>query len=107
MRSTRDEAERLRLLGLARRAGRTVIGTRAVREAARRGGLAGVVLATDATQNARARLEPALRSGGVPCASLATSAEIGLAVGRGPMVAVGITDRALAGRILRDSIESE
>ena len=53
----------LQLVGLARRAGFAVVGTQAVRDAARRGELSVVVVAEDATENARKRLRVLLHHG--------------------------------------------
>lgn len=94
----RGETDALRLLGLARRAGRSVVGTTAVREAGRGGDLALVVMARDATENARARLGPTLLAR-VPTVTCGSRASLGAALGRGPVAAVGVTDRDLAARV--------
>jgi len=87
-------------LGLARRAGRVAIGTRAVRAAAQKGVLEVLVLATDASDNALARLGTiAEKAVLVRCGSRLT---LGRAVGRGEVAVVGITDRALARRLLKE-----
>lgn len=94
------EEERLRLLGLARRGGRAAVGTRAVEEAGRAGRLAAVVLAGDATENARRRLSGLLRRGDVPLLELVDRARLGAAVGKGPVAAVGVMDEGIARRLL-------
>lgn len=91
---------RLGLLGLARRAGRAAIGTRAVEEAGREGRLAAVVFATDATENARRRVCGRLSGGTVPCVELADRVRLGAAVGKGPVAVVGLTDTGFADRLL-------
>jgi hypothetical protein len=70
------EASALQAVGVARRAGRVEIGTRAVRQAGREGRLAAILVARDASDNARER------------------------VGRGPVAALGITAPGLAGLVL-------
>lgn len=90
----------LEALGLARRAGRLAVGTRAVREAAETGELALAVVAADAGENALGRLGPVLE-GDAPSVRVADRRALGQALGRGPVVAVGVTDPGLAGKIRR------
>jgi ribosomal protein L7Ae-like RNA K-turn-binding protein len=95
----------LGLLGMAARAGTAVTGTARVREAVRGGGLHLVVLATDASDNSREKLLPLLVARGVSHVIQYERSELGAAVGRGPLSAVGLADRALAERLralLRD-----
>ncbi len=94
-----DERKALQALGLARRAGRAVVGAGAIREAAADGELRLVVLAGDATDNALGRLRGALERSGAARVRLGSRAELGSALGRGPVAAVGVTDRGLAKRI--------
>ena len=96
------ERSALRMVGLAMRAGRLVLGTTAVREAARHGKLSGALIATDATANARNRLLPLLDAMDVPVASCATTRKLGLAVGKERLAVVGITDVGFARRIMAD-----
>lgn len=91
---------KLRLLGLLRRAGRAVVGTEAVREAARRDELAGAVLASDAGRNARDRVVPMLASLGIPWVELGDRTSLGRAVGRPRATVVGLRDGDLTRRIL-------
>jgi ribosomal protein L7Ae-like RNA K-turn-binding protein len=83
------EASALQAVGVARRAGRVEIGTRAVRQAGREGRLAAILVARDASDNARERL--------VVCGDRSA---LGRAVGRGPVAALGITAPGLAGLVL-------
>lgn len=94
-----DERRALQALGLALRAGRVAVGTRAVKEAADAGELRLLVLARDATDNALGRLRGALERSGAARLRCGTRADIGEALGRGPVAAVGVTDRSLADRI--------
>lgn len=96
----RAEGEALGLLGLARRAGRAVVGRRQLEEAARSGELRALVLAGDATENARERLRGLVGRTEVPTVELADRLRLGSAVGKGAVAAVGVTDRGLAARVL-------
>lgn len=88
-------------LGLARRAGRLAVGTRAVRETAAAGDLELLVVAGDAGDNALGRLGPAREASGRPTVRAVDREALGAALGRGPVVAVGITDRGLAEEVER------
>jgi ribosomal protein L7Ae-like RNA K-turn-binding protein len=94
------EARVLGMIGLARRAGRAVIGSDAVKEAARQGHLAAVVVATDAGPNARKRVVPLLVALGVPIVECGDRGSLGRSVGRAPVATVGIRDARLATRIM-------
>jgi len=88
-------------LGLARRAGRVVVGVEALKAAARKGRLAVVVVAEDAAENALARVGGEVRA--VERARFGTRDTIGRALGRGAVPIVGVTDRSLARRILEET----
>ncbi|MEN8143414.1 MAG: ribosomal L7Ae/L30e/S12e/Gadd45 family protein [Gemmatimonadota bacterium] len=90
----------LEILGLARRAGRTVHGDKGVKQAARSSQLRLIVVARDASDNARARLPQALWSEVtvVQCGSVAT---LGKAIGRGRTAVLGVTDRELASKVVQ------
>lgn len=90
----------LALLGLAARGGRVHPGTERVREAARRGGVQHVLIAADSSANARDKLLPLLAAKHVPHTVAFDRARLGAAVGRAPLSAVGVSDVALAARIL-------
>lgn len=89
----------LNLVGLTRRAGRAVIGTKAVREAARRGTLSLALVARDAGDNARSRVVPGFESTGTPWLLCGSREALGRAIGRDRAVVVGIADVRLAQRI--------
>lgn len=97
---TEQDHRFLKLLGLARRAGALAVGTQAVRDALRRGELSAVVVAGDATENARRRMRGALGASGVRVVTGGTRMGLGRAVGRSDVVVVGIRDRGLAARIV-------
>ena len=88
------------MVGLAMRAGRLVLGTTAVREAAKHGKLSGALIASDATANARNRLFPLLFACGVPVVSCGTSSQLGQAVGKERLVIVGISDAGFASQLM-------
>jgi len=103
-----DESERraLELLGLARRAGRVVLGTRAVREAGAAGRLRSVLLAADAGAGARGRLGAALGAGGVTVLRVSSRRRLADALGREDLVTAGVTDEGFARR-LAELLESD
>ena len=86
------------MLGIARRAGRVALGTRAVAMAARRGRLALLVVAGDASRGALDRLPPRARQ--ASRVTVASRRALGRALGRNGIAVVGVTDVALARRIL-------
>ena len=88
----------LDLLGLAARAGQVVTGTEAVRGGVREDKLRRVILASDAAPTQRKKLEPLLIARGVPYHSMFTQAELGAAMGRAPVSAVGLGDANFARR---------
>lgn len=88
----------LRLLGLAARAGGVVPGTERVRIAARRNELHLVLLANDASENSREKLVPLLTAKKIPFQITYSRVELGGAVGRSPLSALGLTDASLARR---------
>jgi ribosomal protein L7Ae-like RNA K-turn-binding protein len=89
----------LAMLGMAARAGAIVPGTERVREAARSGSLRLAVVAADASANSRDKLLPLLMGRDVPHVVRYSRVELGGAVGRSALGAVGIVDAALAGRL--------
>ena len=95
----RIDREVLNLVGLARRSGRAIVGTRAVREAARGGSLRLALVARDAGENARNRVLPLFAATGTPWLECGRSGSLARAVGRERAVVVGISDPGLAARI--------
>jgi len=93
------DAEALNLLGLARRSGRAIVGTQAVREAARSGSLHLALVARDAGENARNRVVPVFEATGTAWAECGREGALARSVGRNRAVVVGIADRRLAARI--------
>ncbi|MCL7927764.1 MAG: hypothetical protein M8841_08250 [marine benthic group bacterium] len=93
------DAEALSLLGLARRSGRAIVGTKAVREAAKSGSLHLALLSRDAGENARNRVVPVFEATGTAWSECGQGDELARSVGRDRAVVVGISDRRLAARI--------
>jgi ribosomal protein L7Ae-like RNA K-turn-binding protein len=90
----------LGLLGLGARAGQVVIGVDAVRAAVQGQRCVCVVLAADAGPRAGEKVERLARGKGVPVIIGPAAEDIGRALGRPPVQAVGIRDRALASGVL-------
>lgn len=93
------EAELLRFLGIAARAGAIVSGSDRVRQAARDGELRFAIIAADASHHRRDRLTPLLSGLGVPHIVAFDRERIGYAVGRAPLGAVGVTEVTFAERL--------
>jgi len=92
-----------RLLGLGLRAGNVVVGVAGVRAGLQRGKLTCVVLAQDAgprTIEKVARLADARK---IPVLRGPAADELGMALGRPPVQAVGVTDTALARGLIANS----
>ena len=89
----------LQLLGLAARAGAVVPGTERVREGVRAGKIRFALVAADLTGTGRDKLVPMLEGRSVPFAERYDRAELGRAVGKSPLAAVGVTDRGFADRL--------
>jgi ribosomal protein L7Ae-like RNA K-turn-binding protein len=85
-----------RLLGLGLRAGRVVIGVAGVRAGLQRGKLACVVLAADAGERTHDKVTRLAQAKGVPLVKGPDAAQLGAKLGRPPVQAVGVEDRALA-----------
>ena len=88
-------------MGIARRAGLVVLGTRAVKAALRKGSVHLLIVAKDASRNALARLGSEGRE--VPRVRLGTRETLGKAVGRGEMALAGIIDSDLAAKLIQDN----
>jgi ribosomal protein L7Ae-like RNA K-turn-binding protein len=87
------------IIGLAARAGALIQGTERVREAVRGGKVKFVVVAADASDNAKDKLVPLLEASGVPFVEGHDRTSLGMAIGKAPVSAVGVTDREFASRI--------
>jgi ribosomal protein L7Ae-like RNA K-turn-binding protein len=86
----------LGLLGLGLRARTVAIGTGAVRDGLKRGGILVVVVAGDGSQRTSEKVERLARAKGVPVVTGPSAAELGRRAGRDDVQALGITDRTLA-----------
>ena len=88
-----------RLIGLGVRSRGAVVGTEQVRDAARRDRLELAVVAADASEHSRGKLLPLLHARRISFIEFPTAADLGAAVGRDQVAAVGILDRQLANGI--------
>lgn len=89
----------LRWLGLAARAGAIVPGTERVRQAANAGAMPLVIVAEDASANSQAKLVPLLRARGIEHVIAFRRDQLGAAVGRAPLSAIGVTSPQLARQV--------
>ena len=74
-------------------------GTERVRDSVRAGEARLVLVASDLTETGRDKLIPVAEGRGVPYVVRYTRAELGGAVGKGPLAAVAVTDRGFADRL--------
>ena len=88
------------LLGLGLRAGRVVVGVSGVRARLQRGALQCVVLAADASERTRDKVERLARARGIRVVRGPVADELGARLGRPPVQAVGVEDSALARNIM-------
>jgi ribosomal protein L7Ae-like RNA K-turn-binding protein len=88
------------LLGLAKKAGSLVIGSRETRAGLHRGQVRLMLLAADGSPRDRERLERLAEEAGTPVRVAGPREELGRAVGRDSVSVVGVTDRNLAAGLL-------
>ena len=93
---TSRRAKALALLGIAQRAGAVVKGTDATRRVLRKGDVRLVLLAEDGSETQRSKVLPLARARGVPWKIFGDRAELGAAVGSGPLTVVGVTQPSFA-----------
>jgi ribosomal protein L7Ae-like RNA K-turn-binding protein len=86
----------LGLIGLGYRGGRVVVGVDGVRKELQAGKCWCVVLADDASPRAVEKVVRLATAKGVPLVAGPGAAAIGAQLGRPPVMAVGVRDRALA-----------
>jgi ribosomal protein L7Ae-like RNA K-turn-binding protein len=91
----------LGLLGLGYRGRRIVVGVDAVRRELQAGKCWCVVLAEDASPRAVEKVVRLATAKGVPLVSGPRAAAIGAQLGKPPVMAVGVRDRALAGGMVQ------
>lgn len=89
----------LGLLGIAARAGAVVMGTERVRERIRNGDVRLVVVASDASNNSRAKVLPLLQALRLPYMVAFSRAELGAAVGKSSLSVLAVTRESLAARV--------
>ncbi len=91
----------MRLIGLARRAGKVVLGSDGIEASVRSGKAYFVVLASDAAENTAKRLTDKCKSYDVPFAVVGTKQSLGKISGREEAAAVAVTDRNFATGMMR------
>lgn len=84
------------LIGLGARGRLVTVGVEQVRAAVRKGELAMVLVACDASRHSLDKVVPVLRARGIDMVEWPSAAELGAAVGRETTAAIGIMDQALA-----------
>ncbi len=99
MKTGKARSEVLAFLGMARRAGNVVVGTDAVRQALRKGDVKLLILASDGSETQKKKLVPLAEARGVRWETLASSQELGAAVGAGSLTAVGVIGNEFAGEL--------
>lgn len=87
-------------LGLAARAGRLRVGMDAVAQSVSRGDVAAVVVAGDAPESVRRKLERLITGDAPPKVVVLDGERLGRAVGRERVVVIAVTDRSLGGRVV-------
>ena len=93
----------LRLLGLGYRGRNVVIGVDAVRQELQRDAVRCVVIAADASPRAVDKVVRLAAGKGVPLVEGPDAETIGVHLGKPPVMAVGVRDRALADGILQSA----
>ena len=93
----------LGLLGLGYRGRRVVVGVDAVRKELQAGKIWCVVVAEDASPRAVDKVVRLAGAKGVPMLAGPSAAAIGAQLGRPPVMAVGVRDRALAGGMVQQA----
>ena len=88
-------------LGLAQKAGKTASGDTAVRSSLKSGKVKVLVLAQDAAPNSKKEIYFLAEMAGVQVIELLTRNELGYAIGKGPRIAVAITDANFANMLLK------
>lgn len=91
----------LRLLGLGRNGGKLIIGVDGVRTELQAGKVICVVLASDAKPRALEKVARLATGKNIPLLAGPDAATLGDRLGRPPVQAVGVRDRALANGIVR------
>ena len=93
----------LGLLGLGQRGRLLVVGVDAVRQQVQAGAVRCVVIASDASPRAMEKVVRLAAAKAVPLVMGPGAAAIGAQLGKPPVMAVGVRDRALADGILRSA----
>ena len=93
----------LRLLGLGHRGRNVIVGVDAVRQQLQADAVYCVVVASDASPRAVEKVVRLAAGKGVPLVAGPDAVTIGIQLGKPPVMAVGVRDRALADGILQSA----
>ena len=96
----------LLMLGLARRAGKIIYGSESVVLSARQGKAKLAVMAGDASERTKKLMRNKCKSFSVPLFEFSTKAELGGALGKSDISALGISDRNFA-KAIEDILEDK
>jgi len=99
-----DIEKLLNLLGLGVRGGNVIVGVDGIRAELQAGKLRCVVLASDASKRALDKLVPLAQGTDVRLLMGPDAAKLGDRLGRPPVQAVGVRDRALANGVVRAAL---
>ena len=88
-------------LGLAMRAGKLVSGDEAVMKAIRSGQAKLVMIAVDAAQNARKKMNDKCKNYQIPIVEYGTREQLGGSIGKKERVVIAITDEGFAGLLTK------
>jgi ribosomal protein L7Ae-like RNA K-turn-binding protein len=92
-----------RLLGLGLRAGNVVVGVAGVRAGLQRGQVVCVVLAADAAPRTLEKVQRLAEAKKIPIVRGPAAEQLGSALGKPPVQAVGVVDGALARGLMTDN----
>jgi ribosomal protein L7Ae-like RNA K-turn-binding protein len=96
-----DIEKLLNLLGLGVRGGNVIVGVDGIRSELQAGKIRCVVLASDASERAMEKVARLAEGTGIPLLAGPDAATLGDRLGRPPVQAVGVRDRALADGVVR------
>lgn len=96
----------LSMLGLARRAGKLLYGSENVVMSARQGKVSLAVMAGDASERTKKLLTNKCKSFSVPLYEYSTKEELGKALGKSDISALGVSDRNFA-KAIKDKLSNK
>ncbi len=88
----KNQNDALNILGLARKAGKLVLGTTATEHALKRGRVKALIFAKDVAENTKKKLEPWTRNKKIPIFYLSNKQELGRQFNRESVGVLGLLD---------------